>query len=140
MPKPGSGGGGGKASFELSIFGPPPGDLTVNKELWIDLASVPSGSALWFGRGLFTSPDKSLTFELYTNAVGESAGTLAATEKLYKTSVSPRKGTVSSDMYKNGRLHIASVIGTGVEKVWLRLVSKKQTAGSFLYDVYYTVE
>lgn len=140
MPKPGSGGGGKKASFDLSKFGPPPGGLTANKEEWIDLLSIPSGSKLWFGTARYTSPDKTFTFELRTNLTGESQGTVAKTDVLYKASVSSRKGTVTIDMYKNGRLHISSVLGTGSEKVWLRLVSKKQTAASYLYDIYYAVE
>lgn len=139
MGKPG-GSGGGKAVFDQSVFGPPPGDLTVGSEAWIEIAAVPSGQRLWFGVGNFTSPDKSITFELRTNNTGESQGTLAKTALLFSAAVSPRKGTLLVDMYKNGRLHTVSVIGTGVEKCWLRLKSKSGTQASYLYTVTWAVE
>lgn len=141
MPKPGGGGGGGKANFDLNIFGPPPGDLTVNKELWIDLGAIPIGKKVWFGNLQFTAPDKSLTVEMRSNILGETAGTLADTETIYKASVSPRKGTVTLDMYKNGRLHLVTITGTATgEKFWMRLSSKKHTAASFIYYLAYTLE
>jgi len=136
----GKSGGGVTPIFDQYVFGPPPGDVTIGNEGWAEIASIPSGQNLWFGAGEYTSPDKSFTFELRTNLVGESQGTLAATKLLFSTAVSPRKGTVRTDMYKNGRLHTVSVIGTGVEKCWLRIKSKSGTQASYLYVVTWTVE
>ena len=128
------------AIFDLSIIGPPPGGLTCGANLWIDLGTIPVGKKIWFGRAIYTSPSKSLTFEIRTNNAGQSAGSDAATRLLYSASVSPRSGNLNVDLYKNGRLHTASNIGTGPEKFWLRLKSKSSTAGSFLYSLYYTLE
>ena len=126
--------------FTSNFSGPPPGDLTVGAEHWINLGLIPSGQRLWFGNAQYTSPDKSITFELRSNLTGQSAGTLAATSLLDAASVAPRSGTVTRDMYRKGRLHIVSVVGTGVEKCWLRLKSKSGAAGSYLYSINYTNE
>jgi len=127
------------ALFNLNVSGPPPGDLTVATLLWINLASIPTGSKLWLGSAQYAAPDKSITFNLRTNIVGQSTGTDANTTSLYSTSVAPRNGSVLVDMYRKGRLHIATVVGTGVEKLWLKLTAKG-AAGSYLYSVNYTVE
>jgi hypothetical protein len=143
MPKPGGGGGGGGGGaslFTTSIIGPPPGPLTVGLVEYISLATIPTGSKIWFGSGQFGSPDKSITFELRTNTTGNSAGTDGATLLLASIAASPRSGTVNADYYKNGSLHTVSVVGTGVEKAWLKLKSKSSTAGSFLYTINYTLE
>jgi hypothetical protein len=143
MPKPpgaGGGGGPGSSNFDQSIFGPPPGPLTAGKDEWIDLGAIPNGQAVWFGLGLFTSPDKSITFEIRGNILGQGSGTDGNTELLAAATATPRKGTVSKDMYRKGRLHTVTVIGTGTEHYWLRLKSKQQTAGSYLYEITYTLE
>lgn len=132
--------GGGSNIFTTSIFGPPPGPDTAGTEEWIDLGLIPTGNAIWFGSGLFASPDKSITFEIRTSNAGKSAGTLNDTTLLASTSVSPRSGQVIADYYKNGRLHTASVFGTGVEHFWLRLKSRTVGAGSYLYQINYTLE
>lgn len=126
--------------FNLNISGPPPGAATVGSELWIDLGSISTGLRIWFGSAQYTSPDKSVTFELRTNNTGQSAGTLAATTLLSSSAVSVRSGTVTNDMYRKGRLHIVSVYGTGTEHFWLRLKSKSGSAGGYLYSINYTTE
>lgn len=140
MGKPGSGGGGTKTNFDQSLFGPPPGPLTLTTEAWVQIAAIPTGSRLWLGNARLTSPDKSLSFNFRTNNIGSSSGTLNTTSSLYSASVSSTKGTVNVDMYKSGRLHIATVVGTGSEKLWLYIKGKGGSQASYLYDVYWTVE
>lgn len=128
------------AIFDINISGPPPGNVTTGADQWINLGTIPTGKRIWFGTGTFTSPDKSITFEIRTNNAGKSAGSDADTTLLASTAVSVRSGTVISDYYRKGRLHIVSVYGTGVEKFWLRLKSKSGSAGSYLYSINHTTE
>ena len=139
MGKPG-GSGGTSTLFTTHVFGPPPGTDTTPADQWIDMGLIPTDSKVWFGSASYTSTDKSITFELRTNLANESTGTVANTSLLAATSVSVRAGTVNADYYKAGRLHIVNVLGTGLEKWWLRLKSKVATAGSYLYIINYTTE
>jgi len=134
MPKS-TGGGGGSSIFTSNVTG----DGSVAIEAWVQLVSVPVGKKIWFGTGQYSSPDKSITFELRVNTTGQSAGSDGATLLLASTAVSARSGTVTADYYKNGRLHLVSPVGTGVEKCWLKLKSKG-SAGSYLYSVNFTEE
>jgi len=124
------------AIFDLSFSN----SGTAGTELWVDLGAIPSGFKWWFGMMKSTSPDKSLTFELRTNTATKSTGTLANTLLLFSVSVTPKSGTVTSDLYKNGRLHTATVLSTGVERAWLRLKSKSGTLGSWISQISYTTE
>jgi hypothetical protein len=126
--------------FDQTVQGPPPGNATVGTEHWIDMGVIPSGFARWFGSMILTSPSKSITFELRSNVLGQSAGTTGATTLLGTVSVSPKSRTITLDLYKNGRLHTATVTGTGTEKWWLRLRSKSGTAGEYTYKVSSTLE
>lgn len=140
MGKPSSGGSPSNGLFTTNITGPPPGTATTGIELWVDLGLIPSGFRIWFGNARYTSPDKSITFELRTNVLTKSTGTLLNTILLDSGTASVRSGTVTRDLYKSGTLHITSVYGTGVEHFWLRLVSKTSTQGSYLYSINYTTE
>lgn len=140
MPKPpsGGGGGGGSSLFTSNISGPPPGPTTIGANTWINLGSVPTGFRIKFGTGQYASPDKASTFEIRTNNTGASAGTDAATALLASISASPRSGTVTADYYKSGTLNTVTVLGTGVERFWLRIKSKSSTAGSYFFSINYT--
>lgn len=140
MARPGGGGGSGSTLFTSSIIGPPPGNATTGADQWINLGIIPNGQRFWFGAAQYTSPDKSITFELRTNLPGQSAATLTATQLLSSASATPKSGTLKVDLYKGGTLHIVSSYGMGSEKIWLRLKSKTSTAGSYLYALYYTLE
>lgn len=126
--------------FDKNIQGPPPGNATTGTDQWINLGLIPTGNRVWIGNARYASPDKSITFELRTNALGKSLSGTANTTLLDTVAVSPKNGTLLRDLYKNGRLHIATVRGTGVENWWLRLVSKSGTAGSYLFSINYTLE
>jgi len=128
-------GGGGISNFDLNISG----DGSVGSTFYHDLGVIPSGQRIWFGSLQATSPDKSITFEVRTSNVGQSAGDDSSTTVLASASVSPRKGTVLLDMYKRGRLHLVSVVGTGVERFWIKLKSKG-SVGSYLFILNYTLE
>ena len=103
--------------FTLNKIGPPPGTLTVGSELWVDLGLITSGKRVWFGSTQYSSPNKSITFELRTNLATKSTGSLANTSLLNAVAVSPKSGTLITDLYKKGTLHITSVYGTGVEQI-----------------------
>lgn len=136
MGKPSTGGGGGSNLFTSNQTG----DGTFGTSLYIDLGVIPTGFKTWFGTGQYASPDKSATFELRTNIASQSTGTDSNTTILGSISAGPRTGTVTADYYKNGRLHTASVIGSGVEKCWLKIKSKSGTLGSYFYSINYTTE
>lgn len=140
MGKPSGGGGPGSSLFSSRIVGPPPGPLAAAKDEWINLGLIPVGKKIWFGVGVFTAPDKSLTFEIRTSLAGQSAGSDAATLLLASAGVSPTKGAFVKDMYRSGRLHTVTVVGTGVESFWLRLKSNQATLGQYLYDITFTEE
>ena len=112
----------------------------VGADLWINMGTIPLGNRVWLGNAQYASPNKSITFELRTNTVGNSTGSDAQTSLLYSTAVSPKSGTLTVDLYKNGRLHITSIYGTGTENWWLRLKSKSGASGNYLYSINYTTE
>jgi len=135
MGKPGGSGGGGKSTFDTTISG----DGSVNSDYWHSLGVIPTGQKIYFGTLQATSPDKSITFEVRTNLAGQSVGTDGATLLLAAVSATVRSGTKILDMYKNGRLHTVSVIGTGTEKFWIRLKSKG-SSGAYLFNLNHTLE
>ena len=113
---------------------------TYGAALYIDLGLIPTGFKVWFGNGQYASTDKSGTFELRTSKLTKSAGNDTDTTLLASISASPKTGTVIQDYYKSGTLHTVSVIGSGVEKFWIKIKSTSSTAGSYLYNLAYTVE
>ena len=141
MGKPGGGGGGGGLTlFTTNIIGPPPGPINASGSEWIDLGLIPTGYRIWLGNAQYSAITKSITFELRTNNATKSAGNTTDTALLASAAASPRSGTVNSDMYKGGTLHIVTVNGTGVEHWWLRLTSKVTTPGAYIYSINYTTE
>jgi hypothetical protein len=134
------GSGGGSSIFTTNITGPPPGPSTVGADAYISLGTIPTGQRVWFGSAQYASPDKSITFEVRTNNIGQSTGSDSATSLLASTAVVPRSGLLNVDYYKKGQLHITSVTGTGVESFWLRLKSKSGAVGEYFFSMNYTVE
>jgi hypothetical protein len=138
MGKPGSGGGiGGGASLFTTNF---TADGATGLAEYRLISAIPTAYKIWLGQGQYSSPDKSITFEIRGNITGQSTGADAQTTLLYASTVGTRSGLVAVDMYKSGTLHVASVLGTGVEKVWLKLKSKSGTLGSWYASVNYTTE
>jgi hypothetical protein len=106
--------------------------------LYIDFGLIPTGLQIWFGLCQFASPDKSGTFEVRTNLAGQSTGTDGATKLLGSISASSSTGTVNLDLYKNNTLNTKSVIGTGVERIWVKAKAKSSTSGSYYASINYT--
>jgi hypothetical protein len=136
MGRPGSGGGGGASIFTSSIIG----DGTFGASIYIDLGLIPSGQKTWFGAGQFASPDKTSTFELRTNIASQGSGSDANTLILGAINAGARSGTVTKDFYKNGSLHTVSALGSGVERIWLKIKSKTAASGSYYFLITHTVE
>jgi hypothetical protein len=134
----GGGGGGGSTIFTSSFIGPPPGGLTVGLLLWVDLGVIPTGFKLWFGLGKYSCA-KACTFQLRSNIAGQSVGTDGATQATGAAiSTSSRATNVTADYYKSGSLVTQSVVGTGTERMWLKITSKSSTATNYLYNITYT--
>ena len=114
--------------------------VSVGSDLWVDLGAIPTGYAIWIGSEKLTSPSKTITCDLRPNTAGHNTGTTSTTVLLATTAVSPKSNTLLVDLYKNGSLHTVTVTGTGTEHWWLHLSSKTSTAGSFTYQIYYTLQ
>jgi len=121
--------------FNLTING----SGNVGSEVWVDLGLIPTGSDYWIGKTSYTAIDKTTVFELRTNAVSKSTGTIANTSVLDSASVRTGSST-SHDLYRKGRLHTTTVMSTGVEHWWVRIYAKSATSGSYLYSISYTQE
>jgi hypothetical protein len=107
---------------------------------YIDFGVIPAGYKIWFGVCQFASPDKSGTFEVRTSKATKAAGNDTDTTLLGTISAGPRTGTVNLDLYKSNSLHTVSVIGTGVEKFWVKAKSKSSTSSSYYASINYTLE
>jgi hypothetical protein len=107
---------------------------------YIDFGIIPVGYQIWFGVCQIASPDKSGTFEIRTNKTSKNLGNDTDTTILGSISAGTRSGTVNLDLYKNETLHIVSVVGTGIEKIWVKAKSKTSSAGSYYISVNYILE
>lgn len=134
MPKA-TGGSGGSSIFTTNITN----DTVVGNVLYINIGLIPTGKYLWYGTGQYASPDKSVSFELRTNKTGLSTGTDLDTVAIAASaSVTPKSGQKTVDYYQSGRLTTKSVVGTGVENMWLKLKSTSGSLGSVLYSINFT--
>ena len=118
------------------------GSGTTPAESWVSLGTIPTGFKIWLGNISYTTPDKGITFELRTNLATKSLGSTAETRILDTVSLTAKSTSTARyrDLYKAGALHTVTVLGTGVEKLWLRMVSKSSTAGRYTYLANYTLE
>ena len=141
MGKPSSGGGGGGGSSGGNIF---TSNITksgsYDADDYIDFGVIPTGYKVWFGLCQFASPDKSGTFEVRTNKSTKSLGNDTDTTLLGSISAGTRSGTVNLDLYKSGTLHMVSVLGTGIEKIWVKAKSKSSSLGSYYISINYILE
>ena len=121
--------------FNLSVSG----TGSVGAEVWVNLGLIPSGSAIWIGSLSCTAISKTLTFELRPNLATKSTDTLTTTS--LSSSLAARTGvTTIQDLYRKGRLHTVTIVGTGTERWWLRVRGKGATASDFLYKISYALE
>lgn len=113
------------------------GSGSTGLETWINLGNIPTGLSIWIGSATYSTGNISLTFELRSNIAGQSIGTTAATSILDSAAVKA-KSSVTHDLYKQGALHTATIIGSGIEKWWLRIKSTKSTSNTYSYKISYT--
>ena len=122
---------------------------TVTKDDWWDLSSyapdpnspIPSGKQLWLGFATFISYDKTMSFEVRPNLLGQSTGTTGATQ-LRAFSSMPAGESRDLDLYLSGTvltLAPVSAQSTGVEKLWLRTRSTSAAAGVFDFIMFYAL-
>jgi hypothetical protein len=117
------------------------GSLNVGAVAWVDLGVVPVGYKIWIGSDQFVTNYKICSFQLRGNATGQSAATLAATTALYSAWTSSNKvKSVTQDLYQRGKLHIATVVGAGTERLWLYVTSKTATLQPVSYLLNYVLE
>ena len=111
--------------------------IHTSSDIWLDLGLIPLGSKFMIGYADFTADGKNITFDLRSNILGESTGTIAKTILSGRATV--RDGTIySGDWYRNGRLSTCTVISTGIEHFWLRISSKTNNAADAYWWIYYT--
>lgn len=122
------------ALFDLSKAG----TGSVATSLWVDLGVIPSGYKMQFGVCYLGSPTKSITFNIRTNNLTKSLGNTTDTTSIASYSVGTRTkpNPYALDLYKNGSLNKCTVVGTGVEKLWLQLTAKGSLA-AFNYNLNY---
>jgi hypothetical protein len=135
------------AKFEKTLVG---SANTSTKDDWYDIGNlsspsqdspIPSGINLLLGFLQVGSQDKSLVYELRTNKPTKSAGTVADTSILTYTASDPTSGSVLSDLNFDGKIKREAPEGaasTGVEKLWLRVMSGSNTVANFQWFLYYT--
>ena len=111
---------------------------TVGTESWVDLGAITSGKQIWIGYCTFGAVDKNLQFELRSNNSGTYSGTTAATS-LHDFSGASLGSSVDRDLYWYGAIATLSVISTGVEHWWLRVIGQGNSQSAFEYIIRYTV-
>ena len=116
------------------------GNASPGAELWVDLGLITSGFDFWIGSVNYVSSYKVVTFELRTNLATKSTGTTATTGVLDTWTSSSKVKSISRDLYKNGTLHIKTVVSSGVEHWWLRLKAKSSTVQVVSYSINYVPE
>lgn len=108
-----------------------------NQEVWVDLGLIPNALQIMFGFTTYSCDGKTITFEVRTNKIGFSDGSLVNTDMHDRVSV--RDGdSKDRDYYKNANTTRKSVISTGIERVWLRLKSKSNNNADAYWWIDYT--
>lgn len=120
--------------FDTVIYG----SGTVQTELWIDLGLIPSGKQIWLGYATYAGVDKNVQFETRSNSSGTSTGTAANTQ-LHDWSAAQQGSSVDRDFYQNGNIMTSTVVSTGVERLWLRVLGQGNVQGGFDYIIRYTL-
>ena len=82
--------------------------------------------------------NENLQFETRSNVQGKNTNTVSDTQLHDWVSVAGGF-SVDRDFYQNGYINTTTVVGTGVEKVWLRIKSQSQATGFYDYIVRYTI-
>lgn len=113
---------------------------SVGTSVWIDLGLIPTGYDFRIGSWTCSSA-KAVSFNLYTNKTGKSAGTISTTDTTKLAAAAPKAGAVlTQDLYKSGTLSTKTVIGTGAEHWWVNLTSKSGTLATYNITIYHYQE
>jgi hypothetical protein len=114
------------------------GSGNVATSLWVDLGVISSGFKYRLGIGNLGSLMKSITFDIRTNKLTKSAGTLTDTTSIASYAVGPKTkpNPYALDCYKNNSLAKYTVVGSGTEHWWLLLTAKGASA-AFNYQINY---
>jgi len=108
----------------------------VQTETWVDLGVIPSGYKLWMGYATYAGIDKNTQFETRSNTSGTSTGTVGNTV-LHDFAGSQAGSSVDRDFYQYGNISTETVVSTGVEHLWLRVMGQGNVQGAFDYILRY---
>ena len=114
------------------------GTGTTQTETWVDLGLIPNGKQLWLGYATYAGVDKNTQFETRCNTSGTSTGTLGNTTLLDWTA-SQAGSSVDRDFYQNGNIMVTTLTSTGVEHLWLRVLTQSSAVGQFDYILRYMI-
>lgn len=114
------------------------GSGTVGTEYWVDLGVIPSGKQIWLGYATYGAVDKNLQFETRYNNSGSSVGNVANTT-LVDYCGAQSGSSVDRDFYWYGAIATMTIVSTGTEKLWLRVVGQGQSLSTFEYIIRYAV-
>jgi len=112
------------------------GSGSATSEAWVDLGLIPTGKQIWFGYATFAGETKQFSFEVRTNKLTKSAGTVTDTTLHDYSNVT--QASVDRDFYQYGNILMQSIVSTGTEHFWLRIRSKTSASGDYSYILYYT--
>lgn len=121
--------------FDLVLYG----TGTVGQEVWVNLGSIPTGKQFLLGYATYIAQDKNCQFETRSNLTGMSTGTAGTTQLLDWTSAQGGTG-VDRDFYQFGNINTLTVVSTGVEKLWLRVVTQSASTGVYSYIIRYLIQ
>jgi hypothetical protein len=117
--------------------------------VWVDVGSfgpdtmspITSGKRIWVGYITCICVDKNATFELRPNLVGQSTGTDGTTD--LRGFVAVASGDSKDlDVYYGGAINTlapTSGASTGVEKLWLKIVSGSGSSATYEFIMYYSL-
>lgn len=114
------------------------GTGTVGTETWVNILTVPTDKQLWIGYATLGAVDKNLQFEIRYNNSGTSTGTIANTT-IMDFSGAQAGSSIDRDFYWYGALATMTIVSTGVEKLWLRVIGQGSSQSSFEYIMRYTL-
>jgi len=123
-----------QALFDTNISG----TGSVGTETWVNIIAIPNTKAIWIGYATLGALDKNLQFEIRYNNSGTSTGTTGNTT-LIDFSGAAQGTSVDRDFYWYGALATMTLVSTGVEKLWLRVLGQGSTSSSFEYIIRYTL-
>ena len=115
------------------------GSGLVGTESWVDLGLVPLGRQILLGYATYIAEDKNCQFETRSNLYGYSDGSLIHTQLHDWVSV-PTGSSMDRDFYFDGNVNTLTVVSTGAEHLWVRVVSRSAASGAYDYIIRYLLQ